>query len=453
MSFLRVGAPDQEAFRLRGCRWRRRGVGGHAVLFGESFGLRPVRDELAAMRLAPFAALFPPASLATEVAAVPYDVVDTVEARALAADKPHSFLRVSRPELELPDGADPHADAVYAHAAANFARLQREGALRHDDRPRLYIYRIQKGDHVQTGVVACCHVGEYARGTIKRHENTRPDKETDRTRHLLALRAHSGPVFLTYPDAREIDALVEPITRNSSLAEAMGEDGSVHTIWRVSDAAALLHAFGAVPASYIADGHHRAAAAARAARELCEQNPAESGGAACNYFLAVLFPAGQLRILAYNRLVQDLHGLSEEAFLTRVRKSFRVTEAVGAVPAGPRQASMYLGGRWYGLAWDAPSGADPVAALDVSVLQDRLLGPVLGIDDPRTNARIGFVGGIRGTAALEQAVQADRAAVAFAMFPVTVAEMMAIADAGQIMPPKSTWFEPKLRDGLLVHTF
>ena len=405
------------------------------------------------MKIIPFPALYLLGSLASEVTAVPYDVVDVAEARALADGKPRSFLRVSRPEIEMPEGTDAHADGVYARAAENFARLQREKALLRDERESLYIYRIVKGDHVQTGVVGCCQAEEYESGIIKRHEKTRADKETDRTRHILAVRGHTGPVFLTYADAPAIDRLVEAVVQEPPLVTAMGEDGSRHSAWRVAESAALVKAFAAVPVSYIADGHHRAAAAGRVAWQMRQENSWHKGNEPYNRFLAVLFPATQLKILPYNRCVKDLNGLTPAQFLEGVRGVFRVTEGAVPNPAGARQASMYLGGRWYGLGWDAPVGADPVTGLDVSVLQDRLLAPILGIDDPRTNARIEFMGGIRGAAALATRVDSGAVAVAFSMYPVTVAEMMAIADAGQIMPPKSTWFEPKLRDGLLVHTF
>ncbi|MCE9616315.1 MAG: DUF1015 family protein [Lentisphaerae bacterium] len=405
------------------------------------------------MRVAPFSALHPPPGLASEVAAVPYDVVDTAEATALAAGKPRCFLRISRAELELPEGTDPHSDGVYERAAANFARFQREGALVREPHACLYVYRITKGDHAQTGVVGCCHVGDYAGNVIRRHEKTRADKENDRTRHMVTVRAHTGPVFLTYRDVPAIDRIVAEVTEQVAMLQADGEDGSQHTIWKVTDPTMLQALFAAVPVSYIADGHHRAAAAVRAASALRAASARPRDDDDYNWFMAVLFPADQLRILPYNRCVKDLNGLTPAAFLARVRQAFRVTDGAPSAPAGARQAAMYLAGRWYGLAWDAPQGADPVSGLDVSVLQDRLLAPILGIDDPRTNARIEFVGGIRGTDALVKRVDSGASAAAFAMYPVTVTDMMAIADAGQIMPPKSTWFEPKLRSGLLVHTF
>jgi uncharacterized protein (DUF1015 family) len=301
-------------------------------------------------------------------------------------------------------------------------------------------------------VVACCHIDDYARDIIRKHEKTRKDKEDDRTRHCLELNANSGPVFLTYRDTAALDARVAATQQTTPLYDFTAPDGVRHTVWRVEeDAAPWVEAFGQVPLAYVADGHHRAAAAFRSGQQRRAANPNHTGREEYNWFLAVLFPETQLRILPYNRCVADLNGLAPDAFLAQVSLIFTTAPADGAEPVGPREVRMYLAGRWYALTWEEVE-ADPVGRLDVSVLQDRLLAPVLGIDDPRTNTRISFVGGIRGTGELEKRVNSGEAKVAFAMTPTTVDQLMAIADADAIMPPKSTWFEPKLRDGLFVHS-
>jgi uncharacterized protein (DUF1015 family) len=404
----------------------------------------------------PFRALRPPAEKVSEVAAVPYDVVNTEEARALAADNPLSFLRVSRPEIELPEGADLYADETYAKASENFARLRREAPLAEESEPSLYLYRLVMGGHTQTGVAACVSVDEYDEDLIRKHEKTRPDKENDRTRHMLELKAQTGPVFLTYRTDRRIDALVEAETYHEPLYDFEAADGVRHTLWRARATEQLVRCFGEVPLLYIADGHHRAASASRARAALRERNPNHTGQEEYNRFLAVVFPADQMQILPYNRVVKDLGGRTPEEFLAAVGERFGVSE--GARPEGPGEAGhyhMYLGGRWYGLTpkgGAASPAGDPVASLDVSVLQDNLLDPVLGIRDVRTDKRIDFVGGIRGTEELVRLVDEGRAAVAFALYRTSIEDLLRVSDAGGIMPPKSTWFEPKLRDGVLVHT-
>jgi uncharacterized protein (DUF1015 family) len=400
-----------------------------------------------------FCAWRPLPEVAHAIASVPYDTVDRAEAKALAAGNPQSFLHVVRPEINLPDSVDSHDPAVYAEATAAMERLLADGDLMVDHHASVYLYRLQMGSHVQRGVVACCNADDYRNGLILRHEKTRQDKEDDRTRHVRAVAANTGPVFLTYSDDARIDALVDVVETTQPLYALTAPDGVIHTIWKVDDASAFREAFGAVPRFYIADGHHRAAAAVRAAEELQREQPGPVADEASR-FLAVLFPAGQLKVLGYHRVVADLHGLDPETFLAHMKGHFSV-EAVPAAfePVDRGQAGMYLGGTWYRLQWEVPVGGDPVAALDVSVLQDQVLGPILGIDDPRTSSRIAFIGGIRGTAALEKEVDEGRAAVAFAMCPVAVEEVMTIAEAGREMPPKSTWFEPKLRSGLLVHPF
>jgi uncharacterized protein (DUF1015 family) len=404
------------------------------------------------MRIKAFETLRPKAELVSKVAAPPYDVVDADEARALAVGNPFNFLRVSRAEVDFPVGTDPYSPAIYAKAAETFAAFQSDGVLVRDARPSLYLYRQRMGTHVQRGVVACCHVEDYERNLIRKHEKTRQDKEDDRVRHVQALRANSGPVFLMYRDVPAIDRIVAECEYGRPVYDFTAPDGVVHTVWRFAGHEALAKAFAAVPLLYIADGHHRAAAAARAGAEYRKSNPSHTGNEEYNWFLAVMFPATQLQILAYNRLVKDLNGHTPASFLGALKGSFRVTPGAGPKPPSVRRASMFLDGKWCGLEWDLPADADPVKSLDVSYLQERLLDPVLGIRDPRTDKRISFVGGGRGTKELEDRVRRGDAAVAFSMYPVTPDQVMDIADAGQIMPPKSTWFEPKLRSGLLIHT-
>ena len=403
------------------------------------------------MKIHPFRALRPAPEVAARLASVPYDVVDTAEARTLAAGNPESFLHVSRPEIDLPEGTDPHSEAVYAQGAAALRAFVDRGSLIREPKPCIYVYRQTMGRHSQTGVVVCCHIDDYATDIIRKHEKTRQDKEDDRTRHALALKANSGPVFLAYRDTPALDALMDKATAAAPLYDFTADDGVRHTVWRAGGATAPWRAaFEAVPLAYVADGHHRAKAAFRVGAERRAANPGHTGREEYNWFLAVLFPQSHLRILPYNRCVADLNGLAPADFLKSVGEVFEVTPDAGPAPAAPRQTHMYLAGQWYRLAW-APFVADPVAVLDVSVLQDRLLQPILGIDDPRTSTRISFVGGIRGTDELTRRVDAGREAVAFSMYPCSVQQMMDIADAGRIMPPKSTWFEPKLRSGLLVH--
>ncbi len=403
----------------------------------------------------PFRALRPTVSTAERIAAVPYDVVSTDEARALAAPEPLSFLHVSRAEIDLPDGTDPHADAVYERAAANFTRL-RDTSLTLEPEPSLYFYRLSTNGHVQTGLAGCFSIDDYDKDIIKKHERTRRDKEDDRTRHMLALRAQTGPVFLTYVASPEVDVIAERTAQQAPLFDFTARDGVKHTLWRVvgADADALVGAFGAVPTLYIADGHHRAASAARTRNEMRERSlPIENLGDGADFttVLAVAFPHNQVRILPYNRTVKGLGGLSPTGFLEAVRASFSV-EAGPAAPARGGDISMYFQKRWYTLRPLQPVNAgDAIGRLDVSVLQERVLAPVLKIADVRTDPRIDFIGGVRGVAALEAAVDRGPAAVAFSLFPVSVPDLIAVSDSGAIMPPKSTWFEPKLRDGLLTH--
>ncbi|HEV2881985.1 MAG TPA: DUF1015 family protein [Pyrinomonadaceae bacterium] len=401
----------------------------------------------------PFRALRPPVERVEQVASVPYDVVNTEEARALAADNPLSLLHVTRPEIDLPEGTNIHSDEVYARAAENLRKLVETCPLELEAEPSLYLYRLVMGEHEQVGVAACCAVDEYDRDLVRKHERTRPDKEDDRTRHMLSLRAQTGVVFLTYRADRRIDALAAAIVSGEPLYDFTAPDGIRHTLWRAPSPDALVRAFGEVPLLYIADGHHRAASASRARAALREQNPQHTGEEEYNRFLTVIFPSDQMQILPYNRVVRDLHGMSAEQFLAAVETKFSVAEGSADVPARGR-FGMYLRQRWYNLtprdASQAQTG-DATASLDVSVLQDQLLDPILGIKDVRTDKRIDFVGGIRGTSELERLVNEGHVAVAFSLSPTTIEDLLTVSDANGIMPPKSTWFEPKLRDGLLIH--
>jgi len=402
--------------------------------------------------LLPFRALRPRPPHAAQIAAVPYDVVSADEARASAEGNPLCFLRVSRAEIELPAGTDPHGDAVYARAVQNFAALK-EGPLVVEAEPSVYVYRLRQGTHEQTGLAACFSLDEYDRDIIKKHERTRRDKEDDRTHHLLALRAQTGPVFLTYRASPAVDQLIDRVAAGAPLFDFEADDLVRHTLWRVGSAErdALVSAFAGIPTLYIADGHHRAASAARARRTLGERGSGASSGEGADSMLAVAFPHDQVRILPYNRVVRDLGGLSPAQFLDATRERFTVSPGPPK-PERRGEISMYLQGEWRRLvARTSDEPSDVIASLDVSVLQDRLLAPVLKIVDVRTDPRMDFVGGARGTTELEARVDSGRAAAAFSLFPVSIDDLMAVADQGSIMPPKSTWFEPKLRDGLLVH--
>jgi uncharacterized protein (DUF1015 family) len=413
----------------------------------------------------PFRAVRPATpELAARVASVPYDVVDTVEARQLAAGNAVSFLHVIRPEIDLPEGTDAHADEVYAQGAAAYRRFIAEGVLARDPDPGLFVYRQVMGGHAQLGVMGCCAVDEYDDDRIKKHEKTRPDKEDDRVRHLLSLPAHSEPVFLAHRDEPAIDAVVARIAARAPLYDFVAPDGVGHTVWRADAAEAdeLQTAFAAVPALYVADGHHRCAAASRARATVrmqgasCAPTPTAEAVAAieADNFLAVVFPAGQLQILPYHRVVHDLNGMTADELLARLREVMTVGPG-GPVPSDRGRFSTYLAGAWHELA--APDAAladpDPVASLDAAILQSLVLAPLLGIDDPRTSQRIEFVGGIRGPEELVRRVDRRGDGVAFALHPTSMAELMAVADASRMMPPKSTWFEPKLRSGLAVHEF
>lgn len=403
------------------------------------------------MRIHAFHALRPRADIVGQVASAPYDTVDTAEALAMAGDNPMSFLHINRPEIDLPPGTDLYSGPVYEKAAENFKAFKENGWIVREDRPLMYLYAQTMGDHTQTGLVCCAHIDDYIQDVIKKHEFTRKDKEDDRTRHTATINANIGPVFIAYRDVQAINDLFAPISAGEPMYDFVAEDKVRHRVWPVEDTATVEKLFAGVPVSYIADGHHRSASAVRVGSERREANPGHTGEEEYNWFLSVIFPASQLKILPYNRAVQDLNGLSEEDFLAKVKEQFTVTENPDLSPKSVRNISMYLGGKWYGLSWPEVESNNPVEKLDVSALQNRVLSPLLGIDDPRTSNRIKFVGGIRGPEELVRLVDKKGFAVAFSMHPTTIDQLMSIADAGQVMPPKSTWFEPKLRTGLLSH--
>ena len=404
-----------------------------------------------------FAGLRPAPERAADVAAPPYDVLSSDEARARAAGRPLSFLHISKPEIDLAPDVDPYSPAVYAKGAENFAALIKQGVLQRDKKACYYVYRLTMSNHVQTGIVAAASVAAYDNGHIRRHELTRPDKEDDRVRQINALNAQTGPVLLTYRHSDAVDAIVRSISAAVPEFDISADGGVRHALWVVRDAAIGLHlavALEAVPTLYIADGHHRAAAASRIAASRRAANRGHTGVESYNYFLSVTFPDNQMQIFDYNRVLRDLHGLSCEDFIRRVKQSFSVsTSAAPVKPARAGEFGMYLPGQWYHLTLnnDLMAEHDPVARLDVSLLAEHLIEPVLGINDPRRDKRIDFVGGIRGLSELVKRVDSGEMAVAFSLFPTSMHDLMAVADAGEMMPPKSTWFEPKLADGLVSH--
>ena len=403
----------------------------------------------------PFNALRPAPGRASDVIAPPYDVLSTDEARERATGRPWSFLHISKPEIDLTPGISPYAPKVYAKAAENLGNMIQAGLLTRDPDAHYYVYRITMGEHTQTGLVAAASVADYDTNRIRKHEFTRPDKEDDRVRQIDALNAQTGPVLLAYAAAPEVDAILAAATTNPPDSDAELE-GVRHTIWMLRDAEAttrITAAFNAMPAIYIADGHHRSAAASRIAATRRAANPRHTGAESYNAFLSVIFPAHEMRIMDYNRLIKDLNRLSVETFLARVQNTFIVEAATtGVKPTQPGTFGMYLTAQWYRLSIRAeliPN--DPVGSLDVSLLQNNLIGPLLGIDDPRRDKRIDFVGGIRGLSELVRRVNSGEMALAFALCPTRMEDLMAVADANEVMPPKSTWFEPKLADGLVSH--
>lgn len=407
------------------------------------------------MKVKAFPSLVPAPGKAETIASVPYDVVNTKEARALAGDNPYSFLRVVRAEIEFSDETDPYSDEIYERSRTNLEKLQEDEILVREPVPCVYLYRQIMNGHSQIGITLACHIEDYENNIIRKHEKTRPVKEDDRTRLTDTLSANTGPVFLTYKDEAKIDAFVDEWTSTEKPTIDFVDDvGVQHTVWRVEEGSAgpILATFGEVPLSYVADGHHRSASAARVGRERREANPNHTGEENYNWFLAVLFPASQLKVLPYNRVVKDLNGDSASEFLEKLREAFEVESNGEKTPESTESLCVYVGGEWHQLKWAPVDSENPIDRLDVSVLQDRVLTPLLGIEDPRTDTRIDFIGGIRGTSELEKRVDSGEWAAAFSMFPTTVDQLIDIADADEIMPPKSTWFEPKLRSGLFIYT-
>lgn len=424
------------------------------------------------MIVKPFAAVRPTASVADQVAALPYDVYDRAEAVAAVDGEPLSFLNIDRPETQFPADADMYAPEVYAKARELFDARRADGTFVTEPAPCFYLYELTMNERSQTGVVACCAIDDYLENVIKKHENTLEKKELDRIRHIDALDAQTGPIFLTYRDSDAIDILVAAVKKTAPLYDFAGEDGVTHRVWRMAAAseetvcsqayAGLVAAFAKVPCAYIADGHHRAASAVKVGLARREANPGYDGTEEFNYFMSVLFPASQLSILAYNRVVRDLNGLTKDEFLNALAGENGPFEIIHKQesqlePIDKGAVGMYLDREWYGLGVKPEfESSDPVEGLDVSILQEKVLAPILGIGDPRTDGRIEFVGGIRGLRELERKVnridaRGDGPAVAFAMFPTSIDELLDVADAGRLMPPKSTWFEPKLRSGLFAH--
>ncbi|CAA7626235.1 DUF1015 domain-containing protein [Magnetospirillum sp. SS-4] len=401
--------------------------------------------------LRPFPGLRPTPDHAAQVVAPPYDVVSSDEARVMAADRPLSFLHVSKPEIDLPEGTDPHAPEVYARGAETLRAMIRDGVLVQDTQPCFYVYRLSMGAHFQTGIVGGASVAAYDANRIRKHEFTRPDKEDDRVRQTDSCNAQTGPVLLAHRDHPAVAAVIARVIKGRPAYTVAAADKVIHTLWVMDDPEmqeTVTKAFDDMPALYIADGHHRSAAASRVAA----MRRGNDGGGACESFLAVSFPMTEMMILDYNRVVRDLGGHTPDSFLAAVENAFTVEAIAGlARPACSHCISMYLDGQWYRLEPRDPPPADPVARLDVSLLSDRLLGPVLGIGDLRKDARIDFVGGRRGLGELERRVDSGEMAVAFAMYPTSMSDLVAVADSGQVMPPKSTWFEPKLADGMVSY--
>lgn len=405
----------------------------------------------------PFRALRPPRELADKVAALPYDVMSVAEAAAMAAGNPYSFLHISRPEIDLPAEIDVHSEPVYRKGEENLRRFIRDGVLVQDAQACYYVYRQRMGEITQTGLVVCAGVDDYQSGVIKKHEHTRADKEEDRVRHIDMLDANDEPVFYTYRHDPAISGLIADIGSGQPVYDFTSDDGVSHTLWvivereRIDRLTAL---FAAIPTLYVADGHHRSAAASRVRDLRKAKDLRHSGQEEYNYFLTVIFPDNEMNIMPYNRVVKDLNRLSLIEFMARVDEKFDITPVSAPFqPAQRHRFGMFLAGRWYRLLPKEGTfrESDAVAGLDVSILQDNLLNPVLGIHNPRTDQRIQFVGGIRGIGELERLVRDGEYEVAFALYPTSMEELMALADADKIMPPKSTWFEPKLRSGLFVH--
>ncbi|HUF03427.1 MAG TPA: DUF1015 family protein [Aridibacter sp.] len=401
----------------------------------------------------PFNALRPTLENAKQVACVPYDVVYASEVRRFIEANPISFLRVTRAEAEFPEGSDPLPSEVFSRARKNLDEFIEKELLVRDVEPAIYVYRLAVEGHSQTGVVACCLIDEYESGHIKKHEKTRPDKVQDRTDHMLVLEAQTGLIFLAFRNTARIHHLIGDTVKERPLYSFHCKEGAAHMVWRDTDTAKWVAAFEEVPSLYIADGHHRAESSANVRRILKERNPDHTGEENYNYVVVGMYPAEYLRILAYNRVVKDLNGLSEKEFLEKLSDNFVIQETVEKEPHDHGAICLYMNGKWRRLrfAVEYIREPDPIERLDVSILQDHVLSPILGIKDPRTDPRLGFVGGARGTAELERSVDEGDAVAAFSLFPTTMQDLLDVSDTGGIMPPKSTWFDPKLKDGLLIY--
>lgn len=406
----------------------------------------------------PFKGVRPTPELAEKVASFPYDVISSEEARVIAEGNPYSFLHVVKPEIDLPVGTDLYSEVVYQTAKSNFYGMIEKGILNQDDQAYMYIYKQKMGNHEQYGLVACTSADDYNADKIKKHEFTRKKKEDDRTKHVITLNCNAGPVFLTYRDDSSIDAwIANYVAKNKPEYDFVKEDGIGHTLWVIRDEKMVkdLHKkFEGIDSLYVADGHHRSASAARAKAERMKTDPTPGPEKEYNYFLSVLFPASQLYIMDYNRVLFTLNGLSQDQFMAKLKEKFEVIgENTDPSPKNMKEYGMYLGGKWYQIRAKAGTfpAEDPVESLDCAILQNNLLNPVLGIGDPRTDEKIDFVGGIRGHKELEKRVNSGECAVAFKLHPVSIEQLMSVADAGKVMPPKSTWFEPKLRSGLVIH--
>lgn len=405
------------------------------------------------VNIKPFRALRPAPEKAKQVSCVPYDVAYESEVREFIRTNPESFLHVTRPEAEFPENESPSHDAVLSRAKHNLASLTNSGSMSGDDQPSFYIYRLTSKGHIQTGVVACCSLDEYDAGSIKKHEKTRPDKVRDRTGHMLSLRAQTGLIFLAFQGTAEIRRLIDETVAGQPLYDFVCTNDVRQTVWRVAETEPMRAAFADVPSLYIADGHHRIESASLARENLKKQNSGHTGSEDYNFVLAGIFPAEDLKILPYNRVLYDINGLDEATMFEKLRADFLVEQSDRKSPREHGSFCIYFDRKWYELrfAKEHSESSDPIDRLDVAILQKYILGPVFGVEDPRTSNRIGFVGGGRGVGELERLVNSGKAAIAFSLYPTTIDDLIAVSDAGEIMPPKSTWFEPKLKDGLFVH--
>lgn len=399
--------------------------------------------------LHPFKAWHPDPENVEEIACVPYDVINVAEARTLAEGKPNSFLHVIRPEIDLPEGTNPHDDEVYEKGAENLNNFLTNGTLHQDEKAHIYVYRLIRNGQPQTGIFSCVSVEDYDDEVILKHELTRPDKEDDRTRHILTQEAHAEPVMITYKDDETTQQLINETVQQDPLFDFTAPDGVVHKVWRVEETQQFVEAFESIPNLYIADGHHRCKSASRAAAEKKKNNADHTGNEEYNFFPAVVFPMSDMNILSYNRVVHSI----PDNFLATLKDEFELVPDAETTPSEKGNISIYLNDRWYSMTLPQDEDPNSVEQLDVYRLQEFVLGPLLGIEDPRTNENVSFVGGIRGTEELQQLVDKDEAEMAVSMYPTSIEELVEVSDEGLLMPPKSTWFEPKLRSGLLVHTF